>query len=106
MGLTFQRPCIDCGNLIPSGSRCASCQPAQTQQRGTTTARGYGSQWRRISDQVVAEEGMCIDCGHVGTPDNPLTADHVVAKANGGTDDRDNLVCRCRRHNSAKGSRR
>jgi 5-methylcytosine-specific restriction endonuclease McrA len=74
-------------------------------RRGTSTQRGYGADWQRISAEVIAEEGQCRDCGTTGTPENPLTCDHVVPKSLGGTDDRSNLACRCRRHNSAKGGR-
>lgn len=95
--MKFARPCLTCNELIPAGQRCPKC--------GTTEARGYGSSWRRLSQQVIAEEGRCRDCGTTGTAKNPLTCDHIVAKANGGTDDRSNLCCRCRRHNSSKGVR-
>jgi 5-methylcytosine-specific restriction endonuclease McrA len=35
-----------------------------------------------------------------------LTVDHILAKAAGGTDHRDNLTTMCRAHNSSKGHRR
>jgi 5-methylcytosine-specific restriction protein A len=99
------RPCLNCGALIPSGSRCQQCQAAWEAKRGTSTQRGYDSAWRRLSARVIAEEGRCRDCGTTGTPDNPLTADHIIAKVRGGTNERSNLTCRCRRHNSSKGGR-
>jgi 5-methylcytosine-specific restriction endonuclease McrA len=40
-----------------------------------------------------------------GQTDNPPTADHIVAKANGGTDDPSNLRVLCLRCNSAKRDR-
>lgn len=89
-----------CGKIVQPGQTC-SCRE---RQRGSTTRRGYGSAWRIISAQVIAEEIMCRDCGHLGSRDNPLTCDHIIAKINGGTDDRGNLCCRCRRCNSAKGT--
>ena len=94
------RPCLICSTLSRE-SRCES----HRLERPSATERGYGSSWRRLSASVIAEYGSCVDCGHAGSPDNPLTADHIVAKANGGTDDRWNLTCRCRRHNSSKGAR-
>lgn len=91
------KPCLSCGDLTTNASKCDAC--------GSTTARGYGASWQRLSAQVIAEEGCCRDCGHRGSRGNPLTCDHIVPKASGGTDDRSNLCCRCRRHNSAKGAR-
>lgn len=91
------RPCLTCNELTTNGSYCP--------KHSTTTARGYGTSWQKISRLVIAEEGQCRDCGTTGEPGNPLTCDHVVPKALGGTDDRWNLVCRCRRHNSKKGAR-
>jgi 5-methylcytosine-specific restriction endonuclease McrA len=43
---------------------------------------------------------LSADCGHTGSTDNPLTWDHIVPRALGGTDNRANLTCRCRRHRS------
>lgn len=43
----------------------------------------------------------CVDCGC----DVDLTADHVVARANGGVTTPENLVTRCRPCNSRKGAR-
>ena len=89
------RPCLHCGGLIPFGRRC-SCR--------TNEARGYGSEWRKIRQAILARDGgQCIDCGHTGSPANPLTVDHVMPKARGGGDNPDNLVTRCRIHNSSKG---
>jgi 5-methylcytosine-specific restriction endonuclease McrA len=90
-----------CGRIVAKGATC-SCKE---RQRGTTSIRGYGAAWQRLSARVIAEEMMCRDCGHLGSKDNPLTCDHIIAKIKGGTDDRDNLCCRCRRCNSAKGAK-
>ena len=100
------RPCLGCGALVPSGSRCPRCQSAWEARRGTTTQRGYGTAWQKMSARVVAEERACRVCGTTGTPDNPLTADHIVPKTAGGGDGRTNAQCLCRRHNSSKGGRR
>jgi hypothetical protein len=50
----------------------------------------------------MAKQPWCTYCGTEGDPSNPLTADHLVPKALGGTDDRENLVTACPRCNSAK----
>ena len=95
--MTLPRSCITCGDMISSGTRCRAC--------GSTTARGYDGAWKRISARVIAEEGACRDCGTTGMPGNPLTCDHIIPKARGGGDGRENLCCRCRRCNSRKGAR-
>jgi hypothetical protein len=38
-----------------------------------------------VEARVLREETMCWICGKPGTPDDPLTADHVWARADGGT---------------------
>jgi 5-methylcytosine-specific restriction enzyme A len=104
------RRCIEpsCPHLVRDGYRCPAHQrqadQARDARRGTTAQRGLGAAWQVIARKVIAEEGACRDCGHTGSPANPLTCDHIVPRALGGTDERGNLTCRCRRHNSAKGA--
>ncbi len=93
--MALPHACGHCGATHPKGQRCRN-----------TTQRGYGATWQTISKQVITEEGCCTDCGHTGSTDNPLTCDHIIPKAHGGTDDRHNLTCRFRKHNSAKGAGR
>lgn len=65
---------------------------------------------RRKADQEAAKAFRRIGerdgfrCRVCGT-DRTLTVDHVIAVANGGTDDDDNLQLLCRSHNSSKGAR-
>jgi 5-methylcytosine-specific restriction endonuclease McrA len=92
-----------CGRIVAKGATCP-CGGSSGRRRASTTERGYGTAWQRLSAQVIAEEGACIDCGWVGSVGNPLTADHRTPKSSGGSDSRSNLVCRCRRCNSAKGA--
>lgn len=95
------RPCLECGRVTTNGSRCATHEAAREQRRGSSTARGYGSQWQRVSRAVLDRDGrVCHYCGRPAT-----TADHVIPKARGGTDDPDNLVAACVSCNSAKGVR-
>ena len=59
-----------------------------------TTLRGF----------VYHRDGnKCQYCGKGPGKDNPLTLDHIVPKATGGTDRPDNIVAACRRCNYAKG---
>ncbi|WP_363326415.1 HNH endonuclease signature motif containing protein [Haloactinopolyspora sp.] len=93
----MQRSCLGCGRLIQSGSRCGSCR----RQRHTAA---YGGDWRRAR-AALAGIDRCARCGERGSPANPLTADHVVPVARGGTDDASNLQVLCRRCNSSKADR-
>ena len=47
--------------------------------------------------------GECQYCGKRPGKDNPLTLDHIVPRAAGGTDRPDNIATACRRCNYAKG---
>lgn len=59
---------------------------------------------RRLRAQVLAEERACWICGLPGTPADPLTLDHVLARANGGVHSRANARAAHRSCNSAKGA--
>ena len=47
--------------------------------------------------------GKCVYCGRKPGKDNPLTLDHIVPRAAGGTDRPDNITAACRQCNHAKG---
>ncbi len=96
------RPCLTCGAITRHGSRCPNCTARQERKRGTTTQRGYGSDWQARSRHITRLVGRCEACGAEHTATNPLTLDHVIAKARGGTDDLVQVLCR--RCNSAKGA--
>ena len=99
------KACLGCG-LPGPGPRCPDCQAEAdtrtTARRGGAHARGYTGQWGRRAAQVRREEPACSVCDTT----EDLTVDHILAKAAGGTDHRDNLTTMCRAHNSSKGHRR
>ncbi|HYZ13760.1 MAG TPA: HNH endonuclease signature motif containing protein [Actinomycetota bacterium] len=53
--------------------------------------------WSRLRAQVLLEEPRCRSCGGPSTE-----VDHVLARANGGTDDRANLAALCSACHAAK----
>ena len=102
--MTLPHPCLDCGALS-RGSRCPRCQSAREAARGSTTERGYGARWQRTSASVIARDGGVCQLRLAGCTVRATTTDHVIAKANGGTDDDANLITTCRPCNSKKRDR-
>jgi 5-methylcytosine-specific restriction protein A len=101
------RPCRQpgCPALIRTGARCPDHQRPEDllreQRRGTSVQRGYSYRWQQVSAYVIRrDDGRCHYCGAEAT-----TADHVIPKYRGGTDEPSNLVAACRPCNSAKGKR-
>jgi 5-methylcytosine-specific restriction endonuclease McrA len=75
------RPCLGCGRLIGSGSRCPACR----------LRRPRGRRWQRKRQQVFARYGRtCHLCGEPATD-----VDHLLAIADGGTDALGNLRPSC-----------
>lgn len=103
------RPCLSCQKPQTNGPRCPACTQARAQQRdqrrGTRTERGYTNDWHRVAAQAIAEQPWCTNCGHSGSPDNPLTGDHILPKSKGGQPVRENVRVLCRRCNSRRGDR-
>jgi len=71
------RPCLDCGEVIASGSRCDDCRRAHRRAtdppKANTKARGYGSRWQRLSKRARRMQPWCTDCGTT----EDLTTDHT-----------------------------
>jgi 5-methylcytosine-specific restriction endonuclease McrA len=86
--------------------RCPSClrrqQRQKDQRRGSSSQRGYGGEWRKLREQVIAAHPYCSICGHTGTKDNPLSLDHILPRSQGGTDALSNLRVLCLHHNQQR----
>ena len=64
------KPCLDCGT--PSrGSRCPTHQRHRDQQRGTTTARGYGTEHQALRAQALAAYHPADPCRRCTLPLGP-----------------------------------
>lgn len=78
--MKLKTPCIDCGE-VADDTRCSSCntkhetdrQRGRTQVKKSSTERGYGSTWRRLSERARQLQTFCSDCGAT----NDLQADHT-----------------------------
>jgi hypothetical protein len=75
--MALARPCLGCGRLVKSTSRCSACQ----------LRRPRGRQWQAIRRRVFARYGkVCHVCGEPATD-----MDHLIPIAAGGTDELSNL---------------
>lgn len=64
--------------------------------RGSRQARGYGASWDRLRRQVLERDcGVCQACAREGLIHPGNEVDHIVPKAEGGTDDLSNLQTIC-----------
>ena len=72
------------------------------ESRPNSAARGYGSAaWQKLRRQVIVRDGaVCQACGIIC--EAYAQVDHIVPKAQGGTDDLGNLQTLCRRCHSKK----
>ncbi|WP_296228575.1 HNH endonuclease [Ralstonia sp. UBA689] len=63
-------------------------------ERGSRHARGYDAAWERKRDRILERAGglcECADCARLGRVRLATEVDHIVPKAQGGSDDDDNL---------------
>lgn len=81
-----------CPALVPLGvARCpAHARRPWAHRVASRRARGYGREWERRRALVLEEGPWCAGCGAPAT-----TVDHVIPKAEGGTDARSNLRALC-----------
>lgn len=56
-------------------------------QRPTAAQRGLGHDHRKAAAAILAHATVCAVCGLPPTPDDPLTAGHIVDRQLGGTND-------------------
>jgi len=73
--------CPECGDVFDRFDKigsCTRCQPArrgndtEPRRTGSTTERGYGGRWQRLSRRARQLQPFCTDCGST----HDLTADH------------------------------
>lgn len=102
----MRRPCIQCG-VLTSDTRCAEHRRQQQQRKRQRRPYSWREQQRRKAavDAWVAERGyVCPGWQRESHWSTDLTADHIQAVADGGSEDGP-LVVLCRPCNSRKGKR-
>ncbi|MGV2703439.1 UNVERIFIED_CONTAM: HNH endonuclease [Aeromonas salmonicida] len=68
--------------------------------------RGYGKEWEKIRDEVLARDrGLCQTCLEHGCVTPATTVDHIVPRVQGGTDDHGNLRSLCKACHASKTAR-
>ena len=105
------KPCTPCRTphcrrLASRAGYCEECKSArwreQNQSRPSPSKQGYGRAWRRLREEQLCEEPWCQAEG-CDEPANEV--DHIVRKAEGGTDDAGNLQSLCKPCHSRKTAR-
>ena len=99
------RPCKKpaCGALVTDGSGyCAAHQSDRyigkfgDKHRGSRHERGYGSSWDALRKRILSrDKGLCQPHLKQGKYRPAREVDHIICKAEGGTDDDDNLQAIC-----------
>lgn len=99
------KPCRKpgCGRLVRDGSGfCAAHQDAAKRPSNFTKSqsrheRGYGWAWEKLRKVVLARDcGLCQPCSSAGRLTPGKIVDHIIPKAEGGTDDLENLQVICK----------
>lgn len=104
--MALARPCLTCSIPTTRGTRCPLCEAGHQAQRnherdakrGSSTQRGYGSDYRKARTKLLAGDPACHWCGALAT-----TADHLIPLARGGGVE-GNLVPSCGPCNFARGA--
>lgn len=64
--------------------------------KGNADARGYGYRWKMVRKQALERDKyLCQLCLAKGVLTPATAVDHIINKANGGTDDLENLQAIC-----------
>jgi 5-methylcytosine-specific restriction endonuclease McrA len=79
--VTFQRPCLDCGVLTPSGNRCSMHKRAANYRWKEGKPNPYlDPAWKKLSSQIRSKRPWCEVCGKT----TDLTVDHLDPISKGG----------------------
>ena len=101
------RPCLNCRSLFnPTVSQRSFCRPCQRIKQRKGPGRAYNLGEYRRNRQILFKNAIyCNECRGMGVPGDPLTVDHIIPIAKGGTNDLANLQVLHRSCNSSKGSK-
>ncbi len=93
------KPCSVCGvKYLPHSPHDRGCSEHSGRANRSPSTQAQDREYARNRKVVLADDPFCRWCG---SP-HATTVDHVVAVANGGTNDISNLVACCARCNASK----
>lgn len=97
------KPCSHpgCGVLVQDGtSRCFKHPKLNSftdKRRGNRHQRGYGAEWTKLRVIILKRDaGICQLCRAAGRIVFANEVDHIIPKAEGGTDEESNLQAICK----------
>ncbi len=82
--------CSDDGIAVPGRSRCRFHGGGAWERTDPSAKHRYDARWRDLRARVLRESPTCALC-----PARATDVDHIVAVADGGSDDRPNLRGLC-----------
>jgi len=91
-------PVARCRNMTTKKGRCDDHQPItwKSSEGKTAAERGYGYKWKKVRGQALERDSyLCQSCLKQGIVTRATDVDHILNKAQGGTDDLDNLQSLC-----------
>jgi len=96
-------PVPGCDNLVTKVDPCPTHGKKKAWEigRASSSARGYGHEWRKLAATIIARDPICMVCRLRPS----VQADHIVPKSRGGTDDPSNLRGVCKQCHSTKSGR-
>jgi 5-methylcytosine-specific restriction endonuclease McrA len=95
--MTYLKPCIVCGAAYrPISPYDRGCSIHKRASRSPST-RAQDRQYARNRRIMLKDNPPCVWCGQPAT-----TVDHLIAVANGGSNDLENLVACCRHCNLSR----
>lgn len=79
---------------------------ARERVHGNRHQRGYGNAWDKLRLRILdRDKYLCQPCLRSGRPETAQQVDHIVPKAQGGTDDPANCQAICKTCHKAKTAR-
>ena len=89
---------------LPGTSRCAEHKIKPWQhKKGSRHERGYGSKWDKLRKVIMyRDNGLCQVCLKAGYVTQAVAVDHIIPKAQGGTDAESNLQAICKQCHDKK----
>lgn len=85
------------------GTSSGATSGSWSTSRETSARRGYGYAWQQLRLRILERDhGLCQPCRTVGRLTPGRDVDHKINRAQGGTDDEDNLQVTCPACHKAK----